>query len=206
MSKRYFSAACILAVVGVLGVALAGARLRESPRAADKPGSWGFDIANLDKTCKPCDDFYQFASIPDFKDRTRMIAVTAQGGLGLPERDYYFREDDRSKQLREDYVRHVAKMFELAGDPPDKAAAEAKTIMTLETALAKASRTNVERRDPEKNYNKMTLAQMKELTPGWSWENYLQGVGAPPAAEANVAQPEFVKELNHQLSATPLAH
>src|SRR5260370_9197355 len=61
MSKRYFSAACILAVVGVLGVALAGARLRESPRAADKPGSWGFDTANLDKTCKPCDDFYQFA-------------------------------------------------------------------------------------------------------------------------------------------------
>src|SRR5260370_6404529 len=61
MSKRYFSAASIRAVVGVLGVALAGARLRESPRAADKPGSWGFDIANLDKTCKPCDDFYQFA-------------------------------------------------------------------------------------------------------------------------------------------------
>jgi putative endopeptidase len=95
-------------------------------------------------------------------------------------------------------------MFELAGDAPEKAAANAKIVMTLETALAKASRTNVELRDPEKNYNKLTLAQMATLTPDWSWEGYFKNVGAPPVSEANVGQPEFFKELNHQLTATSI--
>ena len=108
------------------------------------------------------------------------------------------------KKLREDYVQHVSKMFELAGDAPDRAASEAKTVMTLETTLAKASRTNVELRDPEKNYNKMTLAQMKTLTPTWSWEGYFKNVGAPPVGEANIGQPDFFKELDRQLTATSL--
>jgi putative endopeptidase len=93
---------------------------------------------------------FDFGSSTDFKDSTHYLAEADQGGLGMPDRDYYTRDDDRSRQLRVDYVQHVAKIFELAGDPPDKAAAQAKAVMDLETSLAKASRTNVELRDPEK--------------------------------------------------------
>ena len=147
---------------------------------------------------------FGFGSVPDFKNSSQMIAVAHQGGLGMPDRDYYLREDDHSKQLREGYVKHVAKMFELTGDAPDKAASEAKTVMALETSLAKASRTRVELRDPEKNYNKMTLAELKSLTPDWSWTGYMQAVGSPSAAEINIGQPDFFKELDRQLSGTPL--
>jgi putative endopeptidase len=148
---------------------------------------------------------FGFGSVPDFKNSSQMIAVAHQGGLGMPDRDYYLREDDHSKQLREGYVKHVAKMFELSGDAPDKAAAEAKTVMALETSLAKASRTRVELRDPEKNYNKMTLAELKGLTPDWSWAGYMQAVGSPSVVEINIGQPDFFKELDRQLSATPVA-
>jgi predicted metalloendopeptidase len=148
---------------------------------------------------------FVFGSTPDFKNSSQMIAVARQGGLGMPDRDYYFRDDEKSKQLREGYLKHVAKMFELTGDSPEKAGAEAQTVMGLETSLAKASRTRVELRDPEKNYNKMSLADLKSLTPDWSWEGYMHAVGSPSVTEINIAQPDFFKELDHQLSATPLA-
>jgi putative endopeptidase len=147
---------------------------------------------------------FRFYSAQDYKDSAKVIAQATQGGLGMPDRDYYFREDDKSKQLRADYVEHVAKMFELAGDAPDRAAGEAKTVMSIETALAKASRTRVDLRDPEKNYNLMPLGEMKTLTPDWSWENYLQTVGAPSLNEVNVRQPDFFKEMNQELSSVPL--
>jgi putative endopeptidase len=147
---------------------------------------------------------FRFSSAQDIKDSTRVIAAASQGGLGMPDRDYYFRDDDKSKQLRADYERHVAKMFELAGDPPDQAASEAKTVVTIETGLAKASRTRVELRDPEKNYNLMPLAEMKTLTPDWSWETYLHAIGAPPVEQVNVRQPEFFKEMNQELASVSL--
>ena len=147
---------------------------------------------------------FRFYSAQDYKDSAKVIAQATQGGLGMPDRDYYFREDDKSKQLRADYVEHVAKMFELADDAPDRAAGEAKTVMSIETALAKASRTRVDLRDPEKNYNLMPLGEMNTLTPDWSWENYLQTVGAPSLNEVNVRQPDFFKEMNQELSSVPL--
>jgi putative endopeptidase len=147
---------------------------------------------------------FRFFSGQDYKDSSKVIGQAAQGGLGMPDRDYYFREDDKSKQLRADYVEHVTKMFELAGDASDRAAGEAKTVMTIETALAKASRTRVELRDPEKNYNLMPVSEMKTLTPDWSWENYLQTIGAPSLNEVNVRQPDFFKEMNQELSSVPL--
>jgi putative endopeptidase len=147
---------------------------------------------------------FRFSSAQDIKDSTRVIATASQGGLGMPDRDYYFRDDDKSKQLRADYERHVAKMLELAGDAPDQAPAEAKTVVAIETALAKASRTRVELRDPEKNYNLMPLTEMKTLTPDWSWENYLHTVGAPPIEQVNVRQPEFFKEMNQELASVSL--
>jgi putative endopeptidase len=161
------------------------------------------EIASLHK--KSINVVFEFGSSPDFKDSTHNLAEADQGGLGMPDRDYYTRDDDRSKKLRTEYVQHVANIFALAGDPPDKAAAQAKSVMEFETALAKASRTNVELRDPEKNYNKMTLAEMKTLTPDWSWESYIQAVGAPSITYANIGQPDFFKEMNHQLASASVA-
>ena len=147
---------------------------------------------------------FRFGSGQDLKDSARVIAQASQSGLGMPDRDYYFRDDEKSKQLRADYEQHVTKMFALAGDPPEKAAAEAKTVVSIETALAKASRTRVELRDPEKNYHLMPLSEMKTLTPDWSWENYLHAVGAPPLEQVNVRQPEFFQEVNQELSSVSL--
>ena len=280
---------------------------------ADNSSSWGFSSANLDKTCKPCDDFYQFAmggwmknnpipadraawstsaelqeknlaelrqiaesaadaksarssnvqkvgdfyascmdttaiesagtkpltetlaaidamadrgallaeiarlhndgvqavfdfsSTQDFADSTKVIGDADQGGLGLPDRDYYTRDDDRSKQLRTDYVGHVAKMFQLAGDPAEKASTEAQTVMNTETALAKASMTRVQLRDPQAVYHKLTLAQLTDLTPDFPWPSFFAAVGHPSLTETNVGQPDFFKEMNRQLNSTSLS-
>jgi putative endopeptidase len=287
--------------------------LLSSSHAADTPARWGFSTANLDKSCKPCDDFYKFAmggwmknnpipadrpgwstsaelqeknlaqlrqitessaaakaaagsneqkvgdfyascmdtaaieaagakpiagelaaiaamndrkallsqvaalhkegiqavfdfsSTQDFADSTKVIGDADQGGLGMPDRDYYLRDDERSKQLRTDYVAHVSKMFQLAGDSPEKSAADAQTVMNIETALAKASLTNVQLRDPQANYHKLSTAQLKELTPEWSWETFFAAVNLPGLSETNIGQPDFFKEMNRQLTATPLA-
>ena len=160
------------------------------------------EIANLQR--ERVNAVFRFSSAPDFKDSSRDLAQLGQGGLGMPDRDYYLREDDKSKQLRADYVRHVEKMLGLSGDLPDRAAVEAKVVMEIETELAKASRNRVDLRDPDKNYNKMTLAEMTALTPDWSWENYLRTVSAPPMDQANVAQPDFFKEVNRELTAVSL--
>jgi predicted metalloendopeptidase len=148
---------------------------------------------------------FRFGSAQDIKDSNQVIAAANQGGLGMPDRDYYLRDDDKSKQLRSDYLLHVAKMFELAGDAPAKAKAQADTVMTIETALAKASRTRVELRDPEKNYHLLPLSEIKTLTPDWSWENYLRAIAAPPVAQINIRQPDFFKTMNQELTSVPLA-
>ena len=148
---------------------------------------------------------FEFGSSADFKDSTHYIAEADQGGLALPDRDYYLRDDDRSKQLRSDYLAHVAKMFELAGDSSAVAASRAKTVMDLETSLAKASRKRQDLRIPELNYNVMTLAEMKSLTPDWSWPSYLQSVSAPAIQSANIGQPDFFREASRLLSSTPVA-
>jgi putative endopeptidase len=134
-----------------------------------------------------------------------VIAQAGQGGLSLPDRDYYMKDDAKSKQLRDEYVKHVAKMFGLLGDDADKSAAEAQSVLSTETKLAGVSRTRVERRDPDKNYNKMTFAQLSELTPGFSWNEYLKARGIMAQSGAvNVGQPEFFKAIDAQLNATPL--
>jgi putative endopeptidase len=312
MSKRLLSAGCILAVVCVLALALAGTGLRASSVAMDKPGSWGFEMTNLDKTCKPCDDFYQFAmggwmkanpippeystygsftrladqnqqslrqileeaakakttpgtneqkigdyyascmdtavidadgtkpidpelariadvknivglqaeverlqslgvgalfrftSRQDLKDSRLMIGGASQGGLGLPEREYYTRADEKSQQLRDAYVKHVATMLALLGDASDKSAAEAAVVMKIETALANVSTKNTDLRDPDKNYHIMTLAELKTLTPNFSWESYFRSVNHPELKQINIGQPEFFKGLDTQLTATPI--
>src|SRR4029077_15417960 len=113
---------------------------------------------------------FRFGSRQDAKDSTQVIAAASQGGLGLPDRDYYVRDDEKSKKLRDAYVKHVGKLFELLGDADSKASVEAATVMTIETALAKASMSNVDVRDPNKTYHRMTVADFQTLTPDFSWK------------------------------------
>src|SRR5437870_3236253 len=311
MSKRLSSRSSILAIIGVLAVGLASVGLQGSPKVADQP-SWGFDTANLDKTCKPCDDFYQFAmggwmkanpippeyaiwgsfsqladrnqknlreileaarsgkapagsneqKISDFyascmdgtsidaaesksidpemtqiaavatladfeaetarlhkqgvgvlfrfnatqdaKDSSQVLGAALQGGLGLPEREYYLKQDEKSQKLREDYRKHVRAMLVLLGDLAEGSSQEAATVLKIETALATASMKNTDLRDPDKTYHKVPLAELKTLTPNFSWESYFKAVGHPEFKEINVGQPDFFKALDAQLTATSI--
>jgi predicted metalloendopeptidase len=313
MRNREYLVGLGVTVLFVMAFAMAGAGLQASPKPAADSGSWGFDTANLDKTCKPCDDFYQFAmggwmkanpvppaystwgsfsqlldknqqnlrqiletsekqqatagsneqKIGDFyascmdtaaidesgtkpidaelakiaamkngadlqseaaklqeegvgvlfrfganqdaKDSTQVVGSAFQGGLGLPEREYYLKQDDKSKTLRDAYVKHVARMFELLGDSGDVSSAEAATVLQIETTLAKASMKNTDLRDPEKTYHRMKMADLQALTPDFNWESYFRLLNHPELKEINVGQPEFFKALDAQLTATPLA-
>jgi putative endopeptidase len=139
---------------------------------------------------------FEFGSGQDAKESSRDIAQAQQGGLGLPDRDYYTKTDEDSKKKRAAYVEHVAKMLTLLGEAADKAAEDAKKIMALETSLATASRTRVELRDPEKNYNKMKQADLQKITPDWNWADYFKGIKLADPGDINVGQPDFFKAAN----------
>ena len=136
---------------------------------------------------------FGFSVNPDRKDSSRYLAAIVQGGLGLPDRDYYFLDDERSKRLREGYRKHVANMFELLGDAPENAARNADAVIALETELARVSMTGTERRDVDKTYNKKTLAELAAEAPGFPWADYFDALGAKGVASLNVAQPDFFK-------------
>jgi len=144
-------------------------------------------------------------STQDFKNSTQVIGEIDQSGLGMPDRDYYTKEDAKSKQTREEYVKHVAKMFELMGETPAAASTDTKTVMDIETKLAKASLTRVQRRDPDAVYHRMSVAQLKTLAPNFEWESYFDNFGLAGKGDINVATPDFFKELNGMMTAIPLA-
>ncbi len=140
--------------------------------------------------------FFGFTSGQDDKNSTMVIAQAFQGGLGLPDRDYYTKEDDASKKLREQYVAHVTKMFTLLGESNDSAAGHAQRVMEIETSLAKPARTRVELRDPQKNYNKMTQSDLQSLTPDFDWAAYFKELKLSEPGDINVGQPDFFKAAN----------
>jgi putative endopeptidase len=148
---------------------------------------------------------FRFGSTQDFKDASQVIADADQGGLGLPDRDYYLKEDAKSVELRKAYVAHVQKMFQLLGDSADKAAAEAQTVLRIETALAKGSMTRVERRDPKNLDHKMTAAELEKLDPSFQWNTYFTKVGLPSLSSLNVSSPGFFKALNEEIDKESLA-
>jgi putative endopeptidase len=147
---------------------------------------------------------FDFGSTQDAKNSTQVIGGADQGGLGLPDRDYYTKTDDKSKELRQQYQEHVAKMLVLVGDADAKASSEAKAVMELETRLADASMTRVDRRDPDKTYHKMSRSDLKTLTPNWSWEDYFQEIGYTNIESVDVSAPKFFETMSQAIKETPL--
>jgi endothelin-converting enzyme/putative endopeptidase len=148
--------------------------------------------------------FFGFGAAPDFKDATQYMLIFAQGGMGLPDRDYYLKDDANSVKLREAYEKHVAKMLQLGGDTTARAAAGAKAVMQIETALAKNALDRVSRRNPTNIYHKMSRDEVKNLMPNFNMSAYLERAEAPPGDSANVSEPEFLKAVDQVIAATPL--
>jgi len=143
--------------------------------------------------------FFNFGSGQDQKDSTQQIGDLDQAGLGLPDRDYYLNQDERSKTIRTQYEAHVTKMFVLLGDTPEKAAEEAKNVLTIETELAQGSMSRVDRRTPANVYHIMTIDQLQELTPDFDWKVYMTAKKESGLKSVNVSTPGFFKAFNEQL-------
>ena len=143
--------------------------------------------------------FFSIYAAPDKKNSKVMIATLTQGGLGLPDRDYYFRQDNESIRTRDQYLAHVARMFVYLGDSPEIADNNARTVMRIETRLANASFTNVDNKDEVKTYNKMSLEKLQAFAPGINWSLLFSVLGRSDVAEVNVRNPSYFKELSTAL-------
>ena len=148
--------------------------------------------------------FYLFSS-PDEKNSNQVIAMTYQGGLGLPDRDYYLSDDARSKEILSAYLKHVAKMFVLAGSTPEQAAKDAETVVKIETELAKLSSTRLQLRDPNANYNKTDLAGLQKMAPGMDWKAYFDGINLTATNDINIGQPKFVSGMAKMINTVAVA-
>jgi putative endopeptidase len=163
------------------------------------------DIAKIAASMPGLNVPFNFQSDQDYKNSSQVIAEVDEGGLGLPDRDYYLKTDAKSVELRQAYVTHVQKMFELLGDAPGVAASEAQTVLRIETALANGSLTQVERRDPKLLYHKMTSHDLEALSPSFRWKKYFSLAGQPGLQSLNVTAPDFFKTMNATLKKENLA-
>lgn len=143
---------------------------------------------------------FGFGSSQDYDDSSKVIGFATAGGLGLPDRDYYTKTDAKSQEIRQRYVQHVGKMLQLIGESSTDAEADAKAIMSLETALAKARLTRVELRDPYNLKHKLSPDELRRSTPGFDWDVYLKELGAPELDVINVTEPKFFAEVNKQFN------
>jgi putative endopeptidase len=164
------------------------------------PGAW-----------QPADNqsnapFFGFTGQQDYDDASKVVVQVDQGGLSLPNRDYYLNTDDKSAEILKKYRVHLQKMFVLVGEPETQAATDASTVIELETAMAKAQMDNVKRRDPKNINNKMSLAEVRELTPSIDWEIYLKAVKAPASEHYIVTFPDFFRAEEKLLQEHPLEH
>jgi putative endopeptidase len=140
--------------------------------------------------------FFRFGSEQDQKDSQKQIGAVFQGGLSLPDRDYYLLDDERMTTIRKQYKNYVIALFKLAGDSDDKAAAEADSVLAIETALAKGSMPRVELRDPAKRYHLLPVSDLNTLAPNFEWKAYLAGTPSPALRELNIGTPDFFKAMN----------
>lgn len=168
------------------------------------------DVASLQKYLSKQETygggaFFGFGVFPDLKNSKVMGTYLGQGGLGLPDRDYYTKQDGKSKEIREKYVKHVARMLQLLGDDAGSAEAQAKRIMSLETKLANASMTNVEQRNIPALYNKMSLGELSKIVPSIDWKMYLADMGVTGVDTLIVTQPKFMEEFQKIATKVPMA-
>ena len=147
---------------------------------------------------------FNFGSRADAKDSNRTIAGLSQGGLSLPDRDYYLNKEPKSVEIRQRFVAHMVKMFQLAGDSADAAAANAQAVIGIEGILAKNAMDRVSTRDPNKTYHILTRKQLAELAPTFDWDAFFQGVGAPAFDTLNVSQPDTFRQNAAELAGTPM--
>jgi putative endopeptidase len=147
---------------------------------------------------------FTFGAGQDIKKSDTVIAITGQGGLSLPDRDFYLKDDEKSQSTRDAYVRHVTNMFKLLGDDAATAGAEAQTVMKIETQLAQASLDRVSRRDASKQYHKMPAADLKTVMANFDWATYTAKLGAPKFDEINVAHPDFFKAVDGMLASVSI--
>lgn len=143
---------------------------------------------------------FSFGNMQDFKNSKEMIGAAVQAGLGLPDRDYYLKVDPKFQEIRAKYVNYISKVFQLLGDAPDVAANEAKIVMGMETALAQASMTQIEERDPYAIYHMMDRTALEKATPNFSWPRYFAAIGHTEIQYINLAMPAFFKKFNEMLS------
>ncbi len=143
---------------------------------------------------------FSFGNMQDFKDSSKMIGAADQGGLGLPDRDYYTKKDKKHKEIRDAYVKHMGAMFQLLGEDAKQAAKDADTVMSIEMDLAKASMTRVQRRDPHAIYHPTKLVKLEKMTPQFSWKKYFTLVGIPEQQSVNVLNPKFFNEVSKSLA------
>ena len=148
---------------------------------------------------------FNFGSEEDRKDASRVDAAAIQGGLGLPDRDYYLKNDAKSVDLRKKYAAHVAKTLELAGSAPGKAAADAKAILQFETRLARASQDNVEIRDPDKTYHPTSVQALAAANRNLDWPAYFAAQSVSPDVPVNVWEPDYFRALDGMVTSVPLA-
>jgi putative endopeptidase len=160
------------------------------------------EIAELHKAGYP--SLFRLGVGADAKDSNTIIVSAGQAGLSLPNRDYYTKEDARSVEIRSKFVDYMTNMFKLAGDSPDAAAANAKTVMDMQTRLAKASTAPADLRDPDKNYNKIPLADAQAIFTNFPLADYMKWRGMAAAAEINFGQPNFFKEANAMIADVPV--
>jgi endothelin-converting enzyme/putative endopeptidase len=161
-------------------------------------------VAKLQMANSGSSFLFGFGSNQDYDDSNKVIAFATAGGLGLPDRDYYTKTDAKSEETRQKYLAHVQSMFELLGDSPATASAEAKTVLSFETALAKASLTRVDQRDPYKLKHKLTRMQLKALTPSFEWDKFLADTGLWKMESLNVTEPKFFEEVQAQIKSQSL--
>ena len=160
-------------------------------------------VAVMHRNGRPA--LFAFYGQPDMHDSNATIAYLDQGGLTLPDRDYYTKDDAKSVETRQKYLEHVQNLFELAGDKPDVAAAEAKTVLAVETGLAQASMDRTLRRDPKTRDHKMTVAEIAAAAPNFDITEYFASNGSPKFTTLNVGNPDFFKQVNNQLDTVPVA-
>jgi putative endopeptidase len=159
-------------------------------------------IGNLQRV--GVDALFSYGEQQDFKDATKQIASIGQGGLGLPEKDYYLRAGAKDEEIRKQYVAHVAKMLTLAGSAPEQATKDAKAIMVFETALAKASMGVVDLRDPEKVYHLQPMATFEKSMPGVNFAMFEEAIGSPNVMEINNSTPQFFPALMAEVRAADM--